>query len=397
VPALLGDTYRDKTKGTALSQINNQITTLKKDLAAAKTSLDQVTADRDAKQEALASANALAKSAGDRAAAFEKSMGESQKAFDTQIASLQDQLKKLNEQIATTGAARDEAGKSGQMALNDYMNKAEDERRKLVLQLEDSQTQITKLSSEVLDLRQRILNAGGKAEPTVGEADGRVIAVNGVTNEVYISLTSKDRVMPGIPFTIYDPRTGVRFGNDDQALGNGSIEVISVGPSSSICRITRTTKGRAIQTGDLIANLVYHNDRTRKFHFTVFGDFDLDGDGVATAAERDRLVVLIKSWGGEVDDDITSQTDYLVLGEKPKAPLVQESTDTAAADTAPATAPATAAAPGDLPGSITAVRSTDQLHYEELTVAAKRLAIPVLNANRFLAMVGYYNTTVIRY
>jgi hypothetical protein len=302
-------------------------------------------------------------------------------------------MKTLNEQVSSTGAARDAAVKKAQDELNAFNNNAEDARRRLVLQLEDSQTQITKLSSEVLDLRQRILNAGGKAEPTVGEADGRVIAVNGVTNEVYISLTSKDRVMPGIPFTIYDPRTGVRFGNDDQALGNGSIEVISVGPSSSICRITRTTKGRAIQTGDLIANLVYHNDRTRKFHFTVFGDFDLDGDGVATAAERDRLVVLIKSWGGEVDDDITSQTDYLVLGEKPKAPLVQESTDTAAADTAPATAPA----PGDLPGSITAVRSNDQTRYEELTVAAKRLAIPVLNANRFLAMVGYYNTTVIRY
>jgi len=28
---------------------------------------------------------------------------------------------------------------------------------------------------------------------------------------------------------------------------------------------------------------------------------------------------------------------------------------------------------------------------------AKLLAVPVLNANRFLALVGYYNTTIVSY
>ena len=48
-------------------------------------------------------------SAGDRAAALEKSMGDMQKSFDTQIASLQELMKTLQEQVSSTGAARDEA------------------------------------------------------------------------------------------------------------------------------------------------------------------------------------------------------------------------------------------------------------------------------------------------
>ena len=203
--------------------------------------------------------------------------------------------------------------------------------------------------------------------------------------------------MPGMTFTAYDPRTGVRYTSDDAAAGNGSMEVIEVGETMSLCRITRTTRNRAIQANDLIANLVYHNDRTRKFRFTVLGNFDLDGDGVYTAAERERIILLIKRWNGQVDDDVTSQTDYLVVGTRPASPLesLDQPADTApAADAAPATAAASQPA---LRGSIGEMATKDQERYDEFIYQAKRMGIPVLNANRFLAMIGYYNTTVVRY
>ena len=49
------------------------------------------------------------------------------------------------------------------------------------------------------------------------------------------------------------------------------------------------------------------------------------------------------------------------------------------------------------PGGAGNQREQQQKQYDELVVEAKRLSIPVLNANRFLSMIGYYSTTVVRY
>jgi hypothetical protein len=384
---------------TAVSQLNNMITKLtdeldktQKALDVEKTNLKNATAARDTlKRQVDSMSEQISQSAHD--------LSEARTTFDTSSKTIREDVAKLNEQIASVGADRDEQLKKAQEALNKALETAEAERRDIVLKLEDSQTQIAKANADIFQLRQRIINLGGKADVNVGEPDGHIVRINSATGLAYINLGRKDHIAPGMPFTAYDPRTGVRFGTDDAALGDGSLEVISVGEDTSICRVTRTSKDRTIQANDLISNIVYHNDRNRKFRFTVYGDFDLDGDGVATAAERDRLVTLIKGWGGDVDDDVTSQTDYLVLGVKPKAPFVQQpdepaATETAATEAAPAPAPAPALA---IVGSVADARTKEQSRYEDLEISARRLAIPVLNANRFLAMVGYYNTTVVRY
>jgi FtsZ-binding cell division protein ZapB len=385
VPTLAPD-YGERNKPSAIAQINTTMSKLNDELKQARASIATLTSQVNDLKSTNTQLNDLATSAGNRAKAAETQMGELQRSNDQLVSRMQDTQAKLEAALSAANGSRDVEVKKGQDALNAFREQAEDERRKLVLQLEDAQSQIARNNAEIFDLRQRIINFGsGKSDVSVGEADGKVIRVNGTTGEVYINLGKKDRLMPGMPFTAYDPRLGVRFGTDESAQGNGSLEVIEVGDTSSICRITRTSRDRAIQNGDLIANIIYHNDRTRKFRFTVFGDFDLDGDGIATAAERDRLITLINAWGGQVDDSVSSQTDYLVLGEKPKSPMIQESADTE-----------TATEPGVV-GSVAQARSKDQDRYEELEISAKRLAIPVLNQNRFLAMVGYYNTTVVRY
>jgi phage shock protein A len=383
--------YSDKS--SAVSQLIASINELNKELASARSDLDASTRNIRGNQERLDQLARQVKQFSDSATALEKAKGEIQDTFNKKAASDLETIKKLNEAIASTGAERDAKLKEAQDEMEKRIGIDEDDRRKLVLQLDDANSQIARLTAEIRDLRQRIINQGSKTDVSIGEPDGRVVRVNGATGEVYINLGKKDRMAPGLPFTAYDPRTGVRFGTDEAAQGNGSLEVIEVGEETSLCRVTRTTKDRAIQANDLIANIVYHNDRSRKFRFTVFGDFDLDGDGVATAAERDRLIVLIRSWGGQVDDDVTSQTDYLVLGEKPKSPILQETSEAASA---PADAAASAPSSGII-GGVGEVRTKDQARYDELEIAAKRLAIPVLNANRFLNMVGYYNTTVVRY
>jgi hypothetical protein len=404
--------FNDPTKTIAgqlkskLDKVNDELTKTQGELDAKLAALKGADENVASLQDAVKAANTKIKDSGTE-------VGDAQQNFTKEATNLRDEIKKLNEQVAALTAEKDKLVKDGEEKLNASMDQAETKSRELVLKLEDAQSQVTKLNQEVRDLRIRVRqNSGNKTDNNVGEPDGRVVRVNGASGEVYINLGEADRISPGMPFTAYDPRTGVRFGSDEAAMGDGSLEVISVGKTSSICRITHTTKDHAIQNGDLISNIVYHNDKNRKYHFVVAGDFDLDGDGVFTAAERDRLIVLIKRWGGEVDNNVTSQTDYLVLGAKPKAPFLQDNGAPAAepaaapADaTAPATeaaerAPAAAAAPAapaTVVGGVGETRSKEQSRYEDLEVAAKQLAIPVLNANRFLAMVGYYNTTVVRY
>jgi hypothetical protein len=385
------------SNASLLSQANKQIKELTEKLNTAQSHLATVTAARDDAEKGKKTAQDLAVSMSSERAASIKQADSERNSLNAVIAELKKQLQQATDSSAQGVAARDKAVTDAQAALNKIVQDMEKLRLEQVIQREEDQTTITKLTAEIQLLRQRIINEGGRGavSDNVGESDGQVIRVNGATGEVYISLTAKDRIMPGMTFTAYDPRTGVRWGSEEAAEGNGSLEVIEVGQSTSLCRITRTTKNRAIQAGDLIANLVYHNDKTRKFRFTILGNFDLDGDGVATAVERDRIILLIQRWGGQVDDDVTSQTDYLVVGERPATPSVSldQPTDT------PASAPAADAAtePGLVTGGVGAMASKEQNRYDDLIIAAKRLAIPVLNANRFLAMIGYYNTTVVRY
>ncbi len=289
------------------------------------------------------------------------------------------QLAAANDTTSKMASARDESVKSGEEKLNAAIVKAEDERRQLVLQIEQLKGEVAQAASQIAEMRVAMVNLkSGSDVSVVGRPDGQIVRVNAATDEAYINLSSADRITAGLTFSVYDSRAGVRFGTNQEAMGKGSIEVIEPGAVTSLCRITRTTAGQSIQAGDLIANPVYHHDRNRKFIFVVQGDFDLDGDGVATAGERDRLIRLIGSWGGVVADKVTSQTDYLVTGERPSAPSV-------IGDETPTT------------GSAVDERTKLQDQYDDLIVEAKRLGVPVLNANRFLSMIGYYSTTIARY
>jgi hypothetical protein len=396
---LLPGLRKDMPEGGGMSLIGYLNKTLKdaQDKSAQlQQQVDSLTKNLQEKEDNLKRATAQANSAGSSAAQTLSEAKTKQDESEKTLADLNAQLNKLMADLSAANSARDKAVADGQDALNKLNDKNELDRRDQVVQSEQDKSTIVKQAAEIVDLRMRIQNQRGTSVVNVGEPDGQVIRVNGATGELYINLTKKDRVLPGMTFTVYDPRLGVRFGTDDAALGNGSIEVLEVGDVNTLCRITRVTKDRAIQANDLIANLVYHNDRTRKFRFTIYGDFDLDGDGVATAAERDRLISMIIRWGGQVDDDVTSQTDYLVIGARPAAPLLQE--QSADATTVPATDAATATAPSSgIIGGINDARGKSQERYDQLVIDAKRLAIPVLNANRFLAMIGYYNTTVVKY
>jgi hypothetical protein len=304
-------------------------------------------------------------------------------ALQKDIETLRDQLKAANDATAKANEARDKAVADGEAAVNKVTADAEQERRQNVLQTDQLKSQIATLNQKIQQLQDVIRGTKGSegGVAAVGQADGRVVRVNPATNELWISLGADAHVVPGLTFTVFDPRTGVRYGSDELAAGKGSIEEIQPGPgnSPSLCRITHTTKDNSIQAEDLISNVVYHNTKERKTHFTIVGDFDLDGDGYSTADERQRLIALVTSWGGVVEDQVTTQTDYLVTG-LPPSPGVLKPGEGAASQ----------------PGSASDERAKERERFDKAINEAKSLSIPTLNANRFLSMIGYYSTTIVR-
>ncbi|MCC6415330.1 MAG: hypothetical protein IT582_05435 [Opitutaceae bacterium] len=122
----------------------------------------------------------------------------------------------------------------------------------------------------------------------------------------------------------------------------------------------------------MIANLVY--DPSTKYNFRVYGDFDMDGNGVATPGDAEIIKRLITQWGGNLTDRVSVDTDFIVLGKEPVLPnFTQDELLDAFNQQKLMTAQAA------LDAYLDVVRKAQDLH------------IPILNQNRFLYFIGYFD------
>lgn len=199
--------------------------------------------------------------------------------------------------------------------------------------------------------------------------DGTVIGTDGAMRQAFVSLGARNKVVLGMTFSVYSSAASIRPDADgNYPPGKATLEVISVGENSSTCRIVSEVRGNPVVKGDVIANAVY--DPAKTYKFVVFGNFDADRDGIATALERDDVRAMIESWGGQVIDDLTGEADFLVLGERPITP--------------------------PRPGSDAVLemvleyqrRERDVQRYDGLFRQAQTTSVPVLNENRLYTLIG---------
>ena len=198
--------------------------------------------------------------------------------------------------------------------------------------------------------------------------DGRVILLDEKSKTVFINVGSEDHAYQGLTFAIYDKNTPM----PKDGKGKAEIEVYNVGKNVSTARITQWDPKNPIIVDDVIANLVW--DSCKINVFVVAGEFDLDGDGAADDNGTERVKALIERWGGKVDDKISVDTDFLVLGsepQKPKKPTFEE------AEANPETAEKYEAAIEGMP------------QYDEALKKAQMLSVPIFNMERFLYFIGY--------
>lgn len=200
-------------------------------------------------------------------------------------------------------------------------------------------------------------------------ADGRIIGLADSGQRVYLSIGSNQKVQLGMTFSVYPDANAIHpDANGVYPRGKGTLEVVALSPDSATARITGETRGNPIVKGDVIANPLY--DPHKVYRFVVFGNFDTDGDGVATPLERQSVEAMIKDWGGEIVNDLTGDVDFLVLGQRPILP-----------PRPPATAPLAVV-------SNFVQLSRDAERYDALYRQAVSTSVPILNENRLNTLVG---------
>ncbi len=198
--------------------------------------------------------------------------------------------------------------------------------------------------------------------------DGRIMAIDPRGRWVYIDRGRAHRIVLGMTFEVFEHAAAVADSVDGR--GKATIQVVDIIENSSQCLVVRTTAGRTLQEGDVIANAVYSPDATFNFH--VHGKFDVDDTGQATERDSQRIKRMITRWGGRLMDELTYEVDFLVLGESPSPPAT-------------------------LSDTIDPVEITRQLRlraeyeqHQELLARAREMSIPILNQNRFLTLVGFF-------
>ncbi len=301
--------------------------------------------------------------------------------YRASVKQLESQLKKINRDYQTFRTKADRDKKSLASQLKRIRNQAKQNTA-------DQASLVGQKNSEIDGLKKRIarlesqhdsrISQGAKVDPST-LVDGKIASILVEQNAVYIDLGRTNRMIPGITFEIYDPRTGIVKNAEGKYRGKATIEIINVFESTSVARVVRRSRGQEVFPGDLIANLVYDPDL--KFKFYVFGEFDVDSIGHPSQTDRRRVENMIVRWGGLlIADDpqskrsgLTYDVDFLVLGEEPLFPQ----------------------APDENEVDPTAIEQhTRELKryeaYQGLIKEARELSIPILNQNRFLSMVGYY-------
>ena len=205
-------------------------------------------------------------------------------------------------------------------------------------------------------------------EVVAHKSDGTIILVDNSAKVVHLNIGRDDRVYPGLTFAVYDKNMPI----PKDGKGKAEIKVFSVDKNISTALITKSQIKRPIILDDIVANLIWDSDKINVF--SIEGEFDLDGDGKIENDAVDKIKTLVEKWGGKVANDVSIETDFLVLG-KPPSILIRPSVTELEMD----------------PMATERYEATRQkrAHYQDIQKQAQALLIPVFNYERFLFFIGY--------
>ncbi len=164
-----------------------------------------------------------------------------------------------------------------------------------------------------------------EVDPFAQPEDGVVRWVNQRNGTVWINLGEVDQLRPQVTFSVYS-------GDEDDALGaqrKASIEVTRIlSPKMSEARITSDNPTDPVLEGDKIYSQVWNPGR--QVGFAITGIIDMDGDGrqdlellKSVIALNNGKVAATPAADGSIAGEMTIDTRYLILGEHPDEPRME--------------------------------------------------------------------------
>jgi len=262
---------------------------------------------------------------------------------------------KADEQMQALMQQRDEA-------INEK-NKTKQEQLETMSKLSIAQTRLQEALNKL-----EVLKPRPKEDVAAYQSDGHIISVDVQSNIVFIDIGSESKIYPGLTFAVYDRSAPI----PTDGSSKGEIEVFNVDKNTATARITKSSKKNPIAEDDLIINLIWDSKAVNTF--VVAGDFDFNGDGIVDQDGAAKIKQLVENWGGKVEDTVTIDTDYVVLGTETLAKK-KPNLDDVEADPL---------ANEKYEASVKAAEN-----YQEVKTQAKDLYIPVFNLKRFLNFTGY--------
>ncbi|MCE9589274.1 MAG: hypothetical protein K8S99_01980 [Planctomycetes bacterium] len=317
----------------------------------------------------VSEAEGVAKTAQEEVLKAQKEKLDAATAFNTTITELKAKVDAMAAQDSRYETSIQDQGKTLTAQLNSVRDETKAAMTALRTTLDQKDKEIDALNKRIRDLQQRT-TAKAAIDPSL-EPKGRIVSIISERGLVYLDRGRTHHVQPGMTFLVGDRITGLTRDTKNELQGKAVVEVINVLDDSSVARIVQSTRGNTVVEGDLIYNAAY--DANMHYKFVVYGEFDIDNTGSPSVGDRRRIETLISQAGGSVSPEMTYDTDFLVLAPEPKAP------DPLRAD------------------EIDQTRITEHAEqtrryktWQGLLNQAKALSIPVLNQNRFLTLVGYY-------
>lgn len=334
---------------TLIRQRDSEITALAQQLADANTAKDRALTDRENEVK--------------RVKALEDSQKATLAALNAELDKYKDEVDQYREELNQAKQGMEERVSRIQAAADDTIGKLRTEIDSLQREKVLNQSLITRLQDELKG--KRIDSANEDAL-----VDAEIIGIDAADNTAVLNRGRKDKIVLGMTFGVYAEPTDIRPDPETGAYpeAKASLEVIRIEENTCVARIIRERKGNPAVRGDVVANPVY--DPRKTYKFLVYGNFDANGDGRATFEEQTDIRARIEAWGGKVQTELTGDTDFLVLGERPVLPPEPS-----------------ANAPIEAINFYISLRRQAQ-QYDELFSKAQATSIPVLNENRLYTLTG---------
>lgn len=283
---------------------------------------------------------------------FQQQANEIQKQYDA-LKALMEQS--TEQQVQNVMASLDKAQKelADKTAAYDALNK----------QLQDKEAALATALAKLEAIKPR-----PDIEVAAFRPDAKIVRIDSQAKVVYLNVGSNDHAYKGLTFSVYDSSVPI----PEDGKGKAEIEVFEVSPNVSAARILNSSVNNPIVQQDIVANLIWDSQTSN--NFVVVGEFDLNGDGINDKDGNTKVRELIQRWGGNIQDAVTIETDFVILGIDPPTPvtpsaqqvdsdpMVQQRYQTAMANAAT---------------------------YDLVVTQAKALSVPTFNQKRFLYLVGY--------